>query len=394
MQPFFSSIANAFTPYRQYVQHQQQQQALVGTINLPNGTTFRYKRLPEPSAHARPMSIPIPIRPLRSKRTAAAQSPAAASPIMQMTDQRAATLFARTYADLFGGTLEEAHRKLRQADQTLYHSWRNLKTLNEVAWSPTADDQPRGAYDLVYGASSLVAYLYANPAADEASARSMAQHYLTQSPTIVMDESDLSNFYQGVLQRGLHWIDPEKVRANHLSATQILQTVCRHRRPDIKTRAALTERLQHRRDVIIDEAALIAFNAQSGSARIAPDAPMQRIRAHYASALIDEWQDAALGLSLLPSAPIAPAHAAFWYDGAVLQNARGQNLTQIARALYASLASLPSAEEEPIMQRLLDSAGSDRHLIGQPNGPITATQREALTHAMHGITPVAARYEQ
>src|ERR1700693_2909705 len=137
MQPFFSSIANAFTPYRQYVQHQQQHQALVRNINLPNGTTFRYKRLPEPRSHARPM--PIPIRPARAKRAAAAQSPAVAAPTTQMTDQRAATLFARTYAELFGGTLEEAHKKLRQADQTLYHSWRNLKTLNEVAWSPTAD---------------------------------------------------------------------------------------------------------------------------------------------------------------------------------------------------------------------------------------------------------------
>ncbi|HWZ48721.1 MAG TPA: hypothetical protein VNX00_10955, partial [Herbaspirillum sp.] len=191
MQPFFSSIANAFTPYRQYVRHQQQHQALVGNIHLPNGTTFRYKRLPEQPSHARPM----PIRPLRAKRAAAASTAAVAAPTAQMTDQRAATLFARTYTDLFGGTFEEAHKKLRQADQTLYHSWRNLKTLNEVAWSPTDDNQPRGSYDLIYGASSLFAYLHANPTADEASASSMALHYLTQSPTIVMDESDLSNFY-------------------------------------------------------------------------------------------------------------------------------------------------------------------------------------------------------
>src|ERR1700693_3663017 len=90
MQPFFSSIANTFTPYRQYVQHRQQHQALVSNIHLPNGTTFRYKRLPDPRSHARP--IPIQIRPARAKRTAAA----VAAPTTQMTDQRAVTLFART----------------------------------------------------------------------------------------------------------------------------------------------------------------------------------------------------------------------------------------------------------------------------------------------------------
>src|ERR1700730_17859423 len=91
MQPFFSSIANAFTPYRQYVRHQQQHQALVGNIHLPNGTTFRYKRLPESRSHAQP--TPIPLRPARAKIAAAAQSPAMAAPSTQMTDQRAATLF-------------------------------------------------------------------------------------------------------------------------------------------------------------------------------------------------------------------------------------------------------------------------------------------------------------
>ncbi|MDB5992412.1 MAG: hypothetical protein JWQ10_3815 [Herbaspirillum sp.] len=307
------------------------------------------------------------------------------------TAHRAALLFARTYANVFDCTWAEAQKKLRQADQTVYHSWRHLKGLDEVAWPQAADDQPRSAYDLVHAANSFTAYLHMHPALDDATALGVARHYLTLPATTAMEDNILSDFYQGVLQRGLHWIDPVKVRANKLSAAQILQTVIRHRHPPIKTRAALTERLRNERDVIIDEAALIAFNAQSGPDIIAQDASMQIIRAHYASALIDEWQDAALGLSLLPSSPVAPAYAKFWYDGAVLQNARGKDLEQIVDALYSGA---PYADEGTTTQQLIADAGRARHLPGQPDGPIDIARQQDMTIWMYGDTEKSPRYRQ
>jgi hypothetical protein len=370
-----------------------------------SGATLRYRRLDQEAANGpRPAAA-------RQRRDASADRRPAASefssefihaPTSQKTlpasvstrlgaTHRATLLFARTYADLFRCTLAEAQKKLLQADQTLYHSWRNLKSLDEVAWVQAADDQPRSAHDLLHAANSLVAYLHMHPVLDDATARSIARHYLTLPAKIAMEDNFLSDFYQGVLQRGLHWIDPLKVRDKNLSATQILQTVIRHRHPDIRTRDALTERLRNERDVIVDEASLIAFNAQSGTDIIAHDASMQIIRAHYASALIDEWQDAALGLSLLPSTPVAPAHAKFWYDGAIVQNARGKNLEQIVDALYSSA---PYVDEAAPTQRLIADAGRARHLPGQPEGPIDIGRQRDMTRWMYGDTEKSPRYLQ
>jgi hypothetical protein len=304
---------------------------------------------------------------------------------------RATLLFARTYANLFSCTLAEAQTKLLQADQTLYHSWRNLQSLDEVAWVQATDDQPRSAHDLVHAANSFVAYLHTHPALDDATALGIARHYLTLPAKIAMEGNFLSDFYQGVLQRGLHWIDPLKVRDKNLSAAQILQTVIRHRHPDIKSRAALIERLRNERDVIADEASLIAFNAQSGMGVIAHEVSMRTIRARFASALIDEWQDAALGLSLLPSTSVAPGHAKFWYDGAIVQNARGKNLEQIVDVLYSSA---PYAEEGGPTQQLIADAGRARYLPGQPEGPIDIDRQQDMTRWMYGDTEKSPRYRQ
>jgi hypothetical protein len=309
-------------------------------------------------------------------------------------------LFTRAYAGIYHCTPAQARETLREADRTLYEDWRDLSAIDQIKWMPAADNQPRSAYDLASAAASFAAYRHKYPEQDEAAALALARFYLTQTAKTTADDFAKLALYQSVLQRGLHWIDLQKVQDQGLSAGQILQTVSRHRHSDIANRntfgGALTEHLQNERDVIVDEAALIAYFAWGKQVQQIPGARMvSDIRNGYVSALIDEWQDAALGISLLPSSPIPPAHAVFYYDGAILQHARGKNAEQIADAIYDGA---PYAEEEAMMQRIIDKAGRNRYLMGQPDhpddpdGPNALAQWSALNNAMHGIASLDSRY--
>ena len=328
----------------------------------------------------------------RSSITApAVASPPSISSHLAPSADRATNLFTRNYADIFKCTLDQAATTLREADDTLYRSWRDLKDIEEVRWTPADADSPRSAHDLAYSASLFSGYLRAHPATDDAMALAVARAYLTFAPITVIEHPALADLYRGVLQRHLHWIDLDKVKAMRLSAAQILQAVCRYRQPKLGSREAFAARLQHPRDVIADEAALIAFYTQSNPVVIEHGAPMHVIRARYAGALIDEWQDAAIGLTLLPSAPIAPVQAKFWYSGAFLQNGRGKNIEQIVSTLFDGA---PYAEERSAMRRMINSANRRRYLPGQPAAIISATSRSALLVSMHGMASAVTRYAQ
>jgi hypothetical protein len=371
----------------------------------PINTRLRYKRFIGhiPLAHrihwrriARPPSSSISFFDLRKANRIAV--PTTPSPSREMTTPEAPAestkatmdrLFATAYGDIFGCTPTQARETLQQNDQALYQSWRNLTTVDEITWSPATPSQPLSAFDLAFAETSFASRQSMQVDPDEITALSVARYYLTHPVTIVIENDVLSRLYQGVLQRGLHWIDVFQVRQNGLSPAQILQTVCRYRRPEIATRSALNERLTNYRDVLADEAALIYFNAQ-WDWQTAQTTPMHVIRAHYATALIDEWQDISIGLTLLPSTPITPAYAKFWYDGVALQNARNKDIETIVTELTDGA---PYADEVPDMQQIIDRASVNRHAIGQPAGSVTP-QREALIYAMHGAISAIPRYEQ
>ncbi|MDB5775616.1 MAG: hypothetical protein JWP38_1749 [Herbaspirillum sp.] len=305
--------------------------------------------------------------------------------------QRADTALANAYAKVFNCTRIETQDILRQTDRTLYASWRNLRAINEVQWTRSASEDPPGAHDLAYAATLLRWLLQRHSEMDDASLLDTAQSYLT--PPIVMPagEALLEDIYRDVLQRESHWISTDKVRTRHLSATQILQVVWRHRLEHAGTRFTLDDRLQHPRDVIVDEAALIAYRAQADRSDNSDTTAMTRIRGQYLIALIDEWEDAALGVRLLPSTPIAPVNAKFWYDGSVLQNARGMQLEQIVDALYDGA---PYVAEGPKMQKMIDQASRGRRLPGQPAIPVSHSRRPLLMEWMHVDPPGAPRYRQ
>jgi hypothetical protein len=415
--PNFSAVANTFAPYLPSTQHPPYHQAPAGAEQVPPASafankTFRYqRRLPQALPHLHPpqntrqtrltLSDPQAVS-RRSKRAAVnrvSSSLLSVPSVMQAAREHTDDLFSRAYAGIYRCTPTQAREALREADQTLYDDWRDLSAIDQLKWTPAVDNQPRSAYDLASAAISFAAYRHQYPEQDEMAALARARFYLTQAAKTAADDSAKLALYQSVLQRGLHWIDLQKAHIQDLSATQILQTVSRHRHPDIANRntfgGALAEHLQNERDVIVDEAALIAYFAWRMQIP-GPDYPiLSDIRNGYVSALIDEWQDAALGISLLPSSPVPPAHAAFYYDGAILQNARGKDGEQIADAIYDGA---PYAEEEPVMQRIIDKAGRNRYLMGQPdspNGPDgrnAIAQWAALNEAMHGIAPLDPRY--
>jgi hypothetical protein len=357
--------------------------------NIPTQQRSRSRRIPRqlpPSASSsnadRANHIPAGAFPARLARSARAATN------VESREAFAARLFETAYGDIFMCTRAEARETLRQSDQALYQSWRNLTAVNEIAWTPATSSQPLSALDLAFAETSFASMLSTHAEADETAVLSFARYYLTQSAITTIENDVLSCLYQGVLQRGLHWIDLDKVRQNALSPAQILQTVCRYRQLEIATRYALKERLTNYRDVLADEAALIYFRARPRESTQA--IPMHVIRAQYVTALIDEWQDISIGLALLPSTPIAPAQAKFWYDGMALQNARNKNIEAIATEL---IDGAPYAAEAPAMQQIIDRAGANRHAIGQPAGSITE-QREALIYAMHGVISAVPRYEQ
>jgi hypothetical protein len=372
--------ANARLRYKRFIGH------------IPLSLRVRQRRI------AQPPLAPVPFFDARIAKHIDVPPLTAPSPQMPAPDAAAESagatidrLFATAYAGIFRCTTMQARDMLRQNDQALYQSWHGLTNIDEITWTPATSSQPLTPLDLAFAAASFAAMMstIVQPDADETAALGIAHYYLTQSATTVIENNVLTEMYQGVLQRGLHWIDVDKVRQAALSPAQILQTVCRYRRPQIATRAELAGRLTNYRDVLADEAALIHFLAQA-DCEATQAAPMHAMRARYASALIDEWQDISIGLALLPSNAVAPTHAKFWYDGVVLQNAQGKTIANIVTEL---IEAAPYANEEPIMQQLIDSAGGKRHAVGQPAGSITA-QRMALTYAMHGAISSIPRYEQ
>lgn len=302
--------------------------------------------------------------------------------------QRAAGLFIDTYSGIFSCTTTQARALLQEADDALYNGWRNSSTIGQ-AWKPSGPDEPRSAHDLAYAATVFSQYLHRNPDLDDVTARNVARTYLVHPPVTPVESDVLIAIYQDVLQRRLDWIDTDKVRARGMNAEQILKAVCRHRKESVLTGADLDRRLLHYRDVIIDEAALIAHRAARHGGATDAHAPIAAVRAQFVTALIDEWQDCGLGVVLTPSAAIAPANAVFWYDGMVLRNARGKNLAQIVDALYEAGES---AGETAPMQRLIDHASRPRWLLGQPGDTISASRRENLLRDMHGDMAAVQRY--
>ena len=291
-------------------------------------------------------------------------------------------------------TPAQSKAQLGENDQNLRQSWRNLTDIEDLRWTPRRD-RPATPLDLAYAQSEFAIHLLAHPSLDDASAREQALDYIFQRPETV-DLPRLVALYQGVLERGLHWIDLDAVRAKRMSPARILSTVCRHRGQPLDD--SLSTRLRNYRDVIADEAALIHFHAQP-DCRSQPDCdavarntPIHAIRAQFATALIDEWQDASIGMALLPSSPISPAHARFWFDGFSLQNANGKGLQEIAVGVFAGA---PYAKENPVLQRFIDRAGHTGHLPGYPgNGIIDAARRQNLIREMHGDMVAMFRYQK
>ncbi|RXZ31080.1 hypothetical protein D9O50_18230 [Oxalobacteraceae bacterium CAVE-383] len=293
---------------------------------------------------------------------------------------------------MLGGTATQAaaEDELKRNDEELYRNWRNLTGIEALGWRRAAEGQPFGPLDLAYAQSEFAAHMEAHPEPDDAAVRSLARYYLQQRAITVIEAPSLAALYRNVLQRGLHWIDLDALRMKQgARPTQILRTVCQYRRLSLD-HAALDRRLANRRDVIADEAALIYFHTRPDRQSPTPDASMQAVRAQFATALIDEWQDAGIGIALLPSAPVAPVHARFWYDGFSLQNARGKRLQDIAAEIFDT----PFEAEPPNMQRLIAQASHFGHLPGYPcNGTIDAALRETLIRTMHGNLAAISRHE-
>jgi hypothetical protein len=372
----------------------------------PGASHFRQQRKYRFQRHAENRAAPVvrdrPVPRLRRNAavpaTPIANTTNAIAPKPLSTSARADDLFALAYTLALGDTQEQAKDKLYRNDQDLHRSWRNLTDITELGWTRADQDQPPSPLDIAHAQNEFTIHLRSHPALDDSAARSLAHFYLFQRPVAIIEEPALASLYQSVLQRGLHWIDLDAVRARQMSPAQILHAVCRYRGQPVAADSTLHQRLQNYRDVIADEAALIYFNAQPGCAMqadcdaVARNAPIHAIRAQFATALIDEWQDAGIGIALLPSAPIAPMHAKFWYDGFSLQNARDKHLEELVAELFDGG---PYAKEAPIIQHFIDQASDVGHLPGYPGkATIGATRRNALIRAMHADMSALSRYEE
>ena len=341
-----------------------------------------------PSAPIRPQAPNAPDA--KNPRNAANAKTIGAAPAN--TWQRAQTLFTETYALVFSYTPLQARAYLRGNDTVLYDGWSNtVEDFRQVAWIPSPPEAPRSPHDIAYAATRFARYLQSQAGITDADARAAALMYITRPPVEIVEGDLITAVYQDVLQRRLGWIDPAKVRDRNMNAEQILKTVCRHRRQDVFSKEELNRRLRNARDVIADEAALIHFHAGRRAGAMPESGSIGLLRAQFVTDLIDEWQDACVGARLIPSSPVTPAHAAFWHDGMVLQNSRGKNSRQIADALYAAGGTMP---ESVSVQQLMAYAGRNRRLLGQPGDLMSASQREALLHAMHGNIAAASRYEE
>jgi hypothetical protein len=195
--------------------------------------------------------------------------------------------------------------------------------------------------------------------------------------------------YQQYLRSQRQWIDLDNADPREFSAARILQKVCRHRQLQNASHAALFARLKNDNDEAIDEAALIAFDVHESARTIANGMSMSEIRARFASALIQEWHEAAIGYRLLPSAPFAPAHAKYWYDGNTIRNAHGKSTDNVVDDLFSGAV----AAESVAMQTLIDHANQARQLAGQPTNARTADW-PALSIAIGGIPAAVPVYPQ
>jgi hypothetical protein len=315
--------------------------------------------------------------------------PIPARPKFSPIHDRAQNLLTIAYSRIFSCTPAAAQSDLRMADRTLYHEWRNISSIDEVAWPP--GEPPGSPYSLAFAAGEITSRLINFPAMEDDDVIAIASHYITRQATYAPDDADRYAVYQSVLQRGLDWIDPDKVRARHLSSTEILQAVYHYRRPDVASCAALTQVMQHERNVMLDEAALIFFHTRPDLDSVPQNARIDSVRQQYANALAREWLDVSLGLRLLPSSPIPLSNAQFWFDGKSVQNALGKTLEEITSEIFARL---PAAEEGESFEKVKHYAGLSRHLFGQPEYPITHRRWTELIQSMHGTTTAQAPYSR
>ncbi|RXZ33783.1 hypothetical protein D9O50_11845 [Oxalobacteraceae bacterium CAVE-383] len=376
---------------------------------LPASAKFRYTRMEAAPGRKPPVRRGRAIVPHRNDtalaawpthpptsrnapRTSTVEAPHATTAAPANTWQRAQALFAATYAQVFSLTDAQARARLRNNDALLYDEWRGgVEDFNRVAWVPSPADSVRSPYDIAYAATRFSRYLHTQPDLDQATARAVAQLYLTRPPVEIIEGDVVTAVYQDVLQRRLDWVDIKKIRGRNMHAGQILKAVCHRRRQDVSSKTALGKRLRNVRDVIVDEAALIAFLAARHGNAMPESGSISAIRAQFVTSLIDAWQDTGIGISLIPSAPVPPRHALFWHDGMVLRNGRGKNLQGIVDTLYAKGDAAP---ESDAMQRLITYASRNRLLLGQPDDPISADSRETLLREMHGDIAASTRYAQ
>ena len=289
-----------------------------------------------------------------------------AAPAFIPIPRRALILLAHAYSELFSCSFPTAQARLQQADASLYEAWRDIDCIEQIDWQPGA--QSYSAYGLAYATSEFTSRLVATPGLFDSESLPMAKFYLGQNAVFSPNEDDRYGVYQGVLQRGLNWIDLDKVRERLPSPAEILQAVYHHRRPEIDSRDALLRLLQRSRGVLIDEAALIFFHTQTQRHDEEQNTRIDTMRKQYADALAREWLDASLRLRLLPSSPIALTHAPFWFDGKSIRNSIGKHIEQMVSEIFSSRPGLPEAGA---LEKIKHNASRSRHLLGQPEYPIT-----------------------
>lgn len=342
----------------------------------PELRRFRYRPR---DGHIRTLSIPVPASIPRTKRNLPVADRKTAS-IGNTNVIRTATdiLFEKAYADFLNASPATARLALAQADHALYGNWREVQSVDELHWIPdgNAATAPR---DLARAATAFKLFMAQDADYSFGLALPAAIPFI-QSPILsILDKDFLNTLYLDVLRRGLHWIDLKQVRDKDLSPTQILQTVMRHRLAAPATQQELSVRMQQQRDIVVDEAALIFLYARGSVDEVPGDMMVAQARKWFGREMIEEWQDAAIGQVLMPSSPIAPAHAKFWFDGQVMQGTRGMSLDQIVDSISAAMpegSSYPM--EQGFMKILLDNAAHARHLPGQPLQLLTIPQTRAL----------------
>ena len=298
---------------------------------------------------------------------------------------RAEEFLIQAYVDILGCTEIEAEAILQRYDAELYKAWADISRIGDIDWQPM--EQPGSPYVQAHSAGAFAARLKNSPHLNDRDALALARLHLTQPVTRLPDDDARYILYQGVLERGLHWLDADKARIRRLSANDILQLVYHHRRPVLANRAALAQVLQRERHALIDEAALIFFYTQTDPADIDPGDRIDLIRQRYANALAREWLDASLGLRLLPSSPVGLDCYAFWFDGKTVPNAFRKSLEQIVSEAFAHP---PCEKKGETLEKIKQNAGLSRLLFGQPELPVTRANWEELVVSIGGKT--AERY--